>query len=334
MLVVNDCVPTDECGSVYRPWCTVTGGVEAAQSESLPAVYVKQGIYVQDAPGAVPDSMRFVHHLDGDPEILGGFIDLFTLTRAPEPSCDATTVGTGGTLLLTKQPTGVFFDTGSTHVIERFCVRSGGVAPQELGLVMRISVNDAGITIRDNIIDGVEPGGGTTRGQRCRRRRGSGWIDGGGRACRRYGVYEVGTNPGDHFDLAVFTHNAWVQLLVGRDTTAAGAGAWAYREVDGTLWCVAGVDVVATGQCLDGAQAPGAAAGFTGNREGDPVFAGADTDISERPGALGLADLHATGAVLQSNGTQSLPQPVASDFEGDPRDTAAPTCDIGHDETP
>jgi hypothetical protein len=159
-------------------------------------------------------------------------------------------------------------------------------------------------------------------------------LDSGGRACRRYGVYEVGSNPGDHFDLAVFTHNAWVQLLAGRDNTAAGAVTWGYREVDGTVWCQAGTDVVAPAQCMNGAQAPGVAAGFTDNREGDPVFAGLDTDISERPGALGLTDFHATGSVLQSNGTMSLPIPLSYDFEGEARDTTGPTCDIGHDETP
>jgi len=936
---VNDCVPLDECGSLYRPWCTITGGVEAAQTESLPAVYVKQGIYVQNTLGAVPDSMEFGHHADGDPEILGGFIDLANLTRAPEPSCDATTLGTGGTLLLTKTTTGVVFNIGSSHVIERFCLRSGGVTQPSDG-VSRMSVNSAWITVRGNIFDGAEPGrlytigidvdgtlspltappmviegnrddpaagiyfgghgvqdscgisvsgdtdsqiignsihgglglvrssgvfifssrrlylegndidggegqlessgvtfdlgsgettllgntisGGSSpgravavhartrgrsyfsnnlivgrpdavgreaigllapvgdvliddavhsnviRGGRCTERctgvqfgwantmmevmeilgsneirggipepgsaaqlrgisvhslglfrlaggnvvsgadvdpqtnrlarggayavgiealysheieitdnlailggapnatdyQGVGiyvdWIDdvrieqndliqgclpvcgpgvrtgggvlndaagvgvsfnedhwsgyqrrvqnnllirggpvqrltpgegsrsvgvemirttfetfsgtriiagnglivgsdateldgvdvrpeqvfgvryvgpemvigaggdrleltgevaqlqtiaggvardgaavgvdvsgvrellvshnriwggvvtggdvqrgavvanvdglcvleanlieacgvvgagsvvhdpacevlnepsvglevsddvgaachvfnnrvfggfsamgstgmrvvdhgsvgrtgqvvvynnyvnaqgpwgaactsppwagsqavelvvgagvtgttgeglafhnnifdGGGRACRRYGVFEAGSTPAEHFDLAVFTHNAWVQVLAGRDNGAAGAAAWAYREADGTVWCEAGVEVVEPGQCLDGAQSPGAAAGFAGNREGDPVFAGSDTDISERPGALSLADFHATAAVLQSNGTQSLPVPVAADYEGDPRTTAGPTCDIGHDETP
>ncbi len=160
-------------------------------------------------------------------------------------------------------------------------------------------------------------------------------LDGGGRTCTRYGVYEANHGGvGDVFRALVVSHNLWVQVLPGRDNNPAGAVTWGYHESTGANWCEAGVDTIGPAGCLSDPTAPTTASLYTDSREGDPVFEGVDTAISERPGELPLSDFHATGADLQSTGDcgAAVVPFIAEDYEGDTRPNL-PTCDLGHDET-
>jgi hypothetical protein len=159
-------------------------------------------------------------------------------------------------------------------------------------------------------------------------------IDAGGRSCLRYGVFEDG-NGFDVFIDLTFTHNVWVQAMVGRDNNPAGSQTWGYKESTGIQYCLAGVDVIGgVPDCLNNPIAPTNPLEFVSNLEGDPVFQGSDTAISEGPGFLPLGDFHATAALLQSAGTKvPLIMPPWDDYEGDPRPNGL-VCDIGHDETP
>jgi len=159
-------------------------------------------------------------------------------------------------------------------------------------------------------------------------------IDAGGRSCLRYGVYEDG-NGFDAFIALAFTHNVWVQAIASRDNNPIGSQTWGYHESTGVQFCQAGVDVIGgIPDCLNNPIAPTNAIEFNSNLEGDPVFQGTDTAISEGPGFLPLSDFHATALVLQSAGTKvPLMMPPGQDYEGDPRPDPV-TCDIGHDETP
>ncbi|MFH2007408.1 MAG: hypothetical protein ABI333_12555 [bacterium] len=160
-------------------------------------------------------------------------------------------------------------------------------------------------------------------------------IDAGGRACFRYGVYEMGNGIDILFNLTV-THNVWVQANGDRDVNPAGSQTWGYRESTGTTYCLAGggaAEVIQPTGCLNNPNAPTGVTLYTDNREGDPEFAGVDVQISEAPSILAWTDFHATASVLQANGSlTAMTIPPADDYEGDPRSGAV--CDVGHDETP
>ncbi len=165
-------------------------------------------------------------------------------------------------------------------------------------------------------------------------------VDSGGRACRRYGVWEVQPSvPADLFVTIDFAYNAFVQADTERDATPAGYHAIAYLESDNQAFCdAAASDVVGT-DCFVGAVFPTTSTYYLGNLEVDPDFAGSELLISEIPGLLPASDFRvgtaaSTGPLHYADRQTVLPLPYAplnTDFEDEARASAI-VCDIGHDE--
>jgi hypothetical protein len=158
---VTDCQPANQCGSQAHPWCTITAGVTAAQTHGFPQVFVKRGVYPQG--GA--ETLALTHAAAGDPEVLGGYRDFATMDRATAASCDPASPTAGATVVEVATAQGIHLQAGTTHLLERFCVRRQVLMISPPGRKARITLTDSSATVRGNLIDGREGGlSGTTIG--------------------------------------------------------------------------------------------------------------------------------------------------------------------------
>ena len=125
---VDDCVPSDECGTTERPWCSITAGFEARRAHGEISLNVVKGRYVQGTTQMggetiAPPGETLDWQIDaGESMEVHAYDHVGSYSELNAASCDAWATSPEGVVVVTGASDGWSIEGDGSVTLQKLCV--------------------------------------------------------------------------------------------------------------------------------------------------------------------------------------------------------------------